>query len=407
MSEETTETANLPLATKPEENLAAAAEPQAAEPAAATQPEPEPVIEVPTKRQWVTLRGSSMDLRVGAGIVDNIAHDISSAIGRPRACALAVEPGAPADLVETLRRGLTDQGFQVYGFDLPAGDEAHAFSSIEKVFAGLAEAGITSDDLVVAVGHEGALSLAGAACAHWCGQVMIAEVPLDLASAITAAVTPRGLDAAGSPRMVVLDGTARFEICDLDVLLANSTEEDVLFARAMMVAAAMADSDKAVGALWDAADEVAAGDKCALVTALTECIRSRGKVVSSSSVAIRQSAEYGQTLRRALRAVLREGEPESALLADAMRFAARLSVAGENLSIDDMFTQDELLERLGLGTVKAAVDADELVAAIQQERFARTNRFMLALPRALGRVRLTAVETDTLSEHVRAWCASR
>lgn len=390
MSEETTETANLPLA---------------AEPAAATQLEP--VVEVPTKRQWVTLRGSSMDLRVGAGIVDGIAHDISSAIGRPRACALAVEPGAPADLVETLRRGLTDQGFQVHVFDLPAGEEAHAFSSIEKVFAGLAEAGITSDDLVVAVGHEGSLSLAGASCAHWCGQVMIAEVPLDLASAITSAVTPRGLDVAGRQRMVVLDGTARFEICDLDVLLANSTEEDVLFARAMMVAAAMADSDKAVGALWDAADEVAAGDKCALVSALTECIRSRGKVVSSSSVAIRQSAEYGQTLRRALRAVLGVGEPESALLADAMRFAARLSVAGENLSIDDMFTQDELLERLGLGTVKAAVDADELVAAIQKERFARTNRFMLALPRALGRVRLTAVETETLTEHVRAWCASR
>lgn len=395
MSEETTETANLPLAAEPEENLAAAAT------------QPEPVIEVPTKRQWVTLRGSSMDLRVGAGIVDGIAHDISSAIGRPRACALAVEPGAPADLVETLRRGLTDQGFQVHVFDLPAGEEAHAFSSIEKVFAGLAEAGITSDDLVVAVGHEGALSHAGVACAHWCGQVMIAEVPLDLASAITAAVTPRGLDIAGRQRMVVLDGTARFEICDLDVLLANSTEEDVLFARAMMVAAAMADSDKAVGALWDAADEVAAGDKCALVSALTECIRSRGKVVSSSSVAIRQSAEYGQTLRRALRAVLGVGEPESALLADAMRFAARLSVAGENLSIDDMFTQDELLERLGLGTVKAAVDADELVAAIQKERFARTNRFMLALPRALGRVRLTAVETETLTEHVRAWCASR
>ena len=152
MSEEITDAANQPLAAEPEENLAAAA------PQSEPEPEPEPVvIEVPTKRQWVTLRGSSMDLRVGAGIVDNIAHDISSAIGRPRACALAVEPGSPADLVETLRRGLTDQGFQVHVFDLPAGDEAHAFSSIEKVFAGLAEAGITSDDLVVAVGHEGAV----------------------------------------------------------------------------------------------------------------------------------------------------------------------------------------------------------------------------------------------------------
>ena len=72
-----------------------------------------------------------------------------------------------------------------------------------------------------------------------------------------------------------------------------------------------------------------------------------------------------------------------------------------------MFTQDELLERLGVGTVEAEVEPGAFVEAIKRERFARTNRFMLALPRAIGRVRLTAVETETLTEHVGAWCASR
>ena len=38
--------------------------------------------------------------------------------------------------------------------------------------------------------------------------------------------------------------------------------------------------------------------------------------------------------------------PASTLLADGMRFSARLAVALEQLSVDDMFTQDELLERL-------------------------------------------------------------
>lgn len=364
-------------------------------------------VEVPKRRQWVTLRGSSMDLRVGAGLVDGVAHDFASAVGRPRRLALATDPATPGDLAELIRRGLTDQGFDVRQFAAPPADVACRLSSLEGFYGELAAAGVTSDDLVVAVGREEALSLAAAACAHWCGHTMLATVPLDFASAVSVGVTPRALDVAGAPRSVVTEGCARFEVCDLDVLESGSSSEDVLFARAQMVAAAMADSDKAFGALWDAADLVVAGDRGALVDALTECVRSKGKVVSSTSVAIRQSADYGQTLMRALRSLVGPEVPSSALLADALRFAARLSAASEQLSIDDMFAQDELLEKLGLGTVEAAVDPDALVEAVKRERFARTNRFMLALPRAIGRVRLTAVESETLAEHIEAWCASR
>lgn len=363
--------------------------------------------EVPKRRQWVTLRGSSMDLRVGAGLVDEVAHDFASAVGRPRRLAFAVDPATPDGLAETLRRGFTDQGFDVRVFTPAAGEEARGFSALGGFYAELARAGVTSDDLIVAVGREESLSLAAAASAHWCGHTMLATVPLDFASAVSAGVMPRALDADGAPRSVVTEGCARFEVCDLDVLAAGSSSEDVLFARAQLVAAAMADSDKAFGALWDAADLVVAGDPGALVDALTEGIRSKGKVVSSTSVAIRQSADYGRTFMWALRSQVGPGVPSSALLADAMRFAARLSAASEQLSIDDMFAQDELLEKLGLGTVEAKVDPEALVGALKAERFARTNRFMLALPRAIGRVRLTAVEAETLAEHVEAWCANR
>ncbi len=414
MSEETTATGQAGKAVETATAAGAAQvgrAPERADAAPASENAPaaeEPAaVEVPKRRQWVTLRGTSMDLRVGAGLVDGVAHDFASAVGRPRRLALALDAACPDDLAEELRRGLTDQGFDVRSFTAASGADACRFSALEGFHGELARVGVTSDDLIVAVGREESLSLAAAASAHWCGHTMLAAVPLDFSAAISAGVTPRALDVAGAPRSVVTEGCARFEVVDLEVLQRLSSAEDVLYARAQMVAAAMADSDKAFGALWDAAGLISAGEPGALVDALTEGIRSKGKVVSSTSVAIRQSADYGQTLMRALREVVGPDVPASALLADAMRFAARLAAASEQLSIDDMFTQDELLEKLGLGTVEVSVDAAELVEAVKRERFARTNRFMLALPRAIGRVRLTAIDSDVLAEHVEAWCASR
>lgn len=383
------------------------AEPDAAAEAAAIATEPEPDPELPRRRQWVTLRGTSMDLRVGAGLIRDCASDMASAVGRPRTAVLAATASAPADAVETLRRALTDKGFLVKPVELPSGEAARCFSAMGDLYAALAQTGATADDLVVGVGDGDALSLAAAACAHWCGQTMFAAVPLDLASAVVSAVCPRPLDVPGAQRLVAHDGSTRFEICDLDLVLPLSSAENRLLARAHMVAAAMTDSEKTFGTLWDASEAIAVDDPVALVDAVTDCVRSKGKVASSTSVAIRQSVEYGQTIARALRSVVPAEVPESSLLAESLRFSARLAVAREELSIDDMFAQDELLERLGLGTVTCAVDPDALLEAIKRERFSRSNRFVINLPRALGRVRLAAVDTDMLSEHVAAWCASR
>ena len=72
-----------------------------------------------------------------------------------------------------------------------------------------------------------------------------------------------------------------------------------------------------------------------------------------------------------------------------------------------MLTQDELLDRLELGYVECSVDPAAMAAALKAERFRRSNKFMLELPRSLGRVRLAAVEDDQLAEHAAAWCSAR
>ena len=368
-------------------------------------PEPEPEVKKPRARQWVNMRGSSMDLRCGVGNTGNAARDLRSAVGKPHACALAHDAGVDPAYLESLRRDLTDQGFATTVLEVPAG--ALDLPSVAGFDEALAKAGVTSDDLVCVVGRERTLSLASFACATWCGGVSLAQVPLDVVSALTCGVTPRALDLPGSPRSIVQEGATRFCICDLEVLRPDPTSEDARHGFALMVASAMGDSEKAFSRLWDRAEDLVQGDEGAWVDQLADTTKSRGRIVSSTALAVRQSVSYGQDFAYALQAATAGAVPFSTCLADGLRFSARIAVVQETLSIDDMFTQDELLERLGLPTCEVAVDAEALVDALKAERFARSRRFMLPIPRALGRVRPTVVEDDLLREHVAAWCETR
>lgn len=370
--------------------------------------DPEPATPAPARkavRQWVTLRNGSMDLRVGTGTLCDLPHALRSAVGRPHGCALVFEPSAPEGVVDTLRRNLSDQGFDLSVAEMPS--SACDLAAVGSLDVLLAEKGVTADDLVVVVGGYETLSVASFACSSWCGGVSLAEVPLDPVSALLSGPTPRGLDLPGLSRVVVQSGSARFCAIDTEVACRPVGTEGMAHAFAVMVQTAMCDSDRAVGRLWDAADDLAAGDVAALATQMQDSVKTRGKVVASTSAAVRQSVEYGETFARALATLVGESVPASVLLADGMRFAARLGVAAESLTIDDMLAQDELLERLGVGTTPAPVDADALVEALHAERYRRSRRFMLALPRSLGRVRLSVVSDETLSEHVGAWCATR
>ena len=356
-------------------------------------------------RQWVVVRGTSMDLRVGTGILSEFPRVLRSAAGRPHACALVHEGGVSDDVVRVLHDNLCDQGFRVSTLSL--GAVGCDLAEVERLNVMLRDARITSDDIVLAVGGLKTLSVASFVCSSWLGGTQLAEVPTDLASAVVAATTPRALDSAGLERVVSQDATARYTMIDLDLVGTDPKSETALLAFALMVQTAMCDSDRAFGKLWDAADDLAAGDEAALTTQLQDTLKSRGKVSSATSAALRQSLEFGTTFADALLSLAPGEVSRATALADGMRFAARLGVAQETMSVDDMLAVDELLERLGVPTARVTVDAGELATRIRDARFQRTNRFMLAVPRALGRVRLAVMTDDLLAEHTSAWCASR
>lgn len=371
--------------------------------ASVAEPQEAPVLGEPT-RQWVSLPGSSCNVRIGHGNLERLGKDLKSSVGKPQKAALLAADDADPGLLQKIFYQLTDAGFRAAKGSLPSGASALAFGSANGVFAELDRLEITSDDVAVVVGGAEQLSLASYALGAWCQGTPVCAVPLDMEALICATVTPQGLSVGAHRDMVRGKSSLKNVFADFGLIDLSDTEKRRR-AFAVMVATAVSDTEKAFEALFDRREALAAGDEVALREQCNESLRSRGRIVSSTSVAVRQSLEYGAPFAQALRALVPAGVPESVLLAEGLRFMARVAVTEEEFKVDDMLSQDELLESLGLGTLSCTLSPEEILKAMRRAAFLHSNRFMLALPRSFGRVRLATVEDATLLAHLDAWCS--
>lgn len=355
-------------------------------------------------RQWISLIKGSCDVRVGSAAIVSMGDVMRGSVTTTRRSLLLVEEGSPAELVEETRRELTDAGFVVARYDLPTNTK-RSIASVNLLVEALAQACITSDDLICAVGSSTLMSLAAYVSTNWCGATELCCVPCDLFAAISGLITPLGLDVAGKEELIRFAGKAKHAFIDFDFLTADLSCESAMHMRALMVQSALADSERSFSTLWDRADDIVAGDLPTLSLQIVDTLKSRGNLVAATSAAVRQSVDHGSIFVRALKTLLPANVPESTLLAESMRFASRLAAAQSDFAIDDVLAVDELLEKLELPLLQATVDPDQMIAALKAISFERSSRFLLGLPRSLGRVRLANVDEDLLKEHVSAWCA--
>lgn len=356
-------------------------------------------------RQWIPMPGGSCDVRMGEDALGQASKLFKSSVGTPRMCVAVVREDEDADLIEELRRELVDASFEVTLHEVERGD-ARTLDQATRLFSTFASTHATADDLCCALGDADVLSLAAYVSGAWCGGMSLVAIPTDEVALLEGAFAPRGLAVQGQDNMIAVRPHARHVLLDYGLSLSAFDSEAACYARTLSVAAAMCGSERVFSELWDRADLMVSGDEDALTKQLMATAKARGQALSSTAAAIRQSVDYGHDIARAIARVAPKELPASMLVAEGMRFAARLAVGMEKLKLDDMLAQDELLQTFGIGMVQCNVEPGKLVEALKQERFQRTNRFMLLVPLAIGRVRLTSVDDDLLLEHASAWCAA-
>ena len=354
-------------------------------------------------RQWIPMVGGSCDVRMGFDAYCSAAKVMRDAVGQPHLCVFVVAEGIDNDVLDELTRQAISVGFECQTLRIT--QPVRQLASVVSLTERFAELGLTADDLCCAVGNADLMSFVSCACGSWCQATSMLAIPTDEVGLLDGALVPRSLDVRKTHDAFAVRPCARHALLDLNTVLRPQEEESACYARVLMVATAMASSEREFSELWDRAEAIMSGDEDVRRTQLLDTAKARGKLSASTAVAIRSSLQYGQTFASALK-LLDAAIPRSICVAEGMRFFARIAVAQGKISLDDMLAQDELLDALGIPLVECDIDAPSLFATLNAERRHRSRRVLWEVPLALGRVRLATVEEEMLEEHARAWCES-
>lgn len=370
---------------------------------AADVPAPEPPR---IHRQSVASNGISCDLRLGPSVLDRFGRDLKICTGRARRAVFMVEASAHPELVEELSRIVIDAGFRVVRLPQNDARDAGLVEGLAPTYEALAQEHINPGDICVAIGGLASVSEDVFVSSTWCGGMSLAAVPLGLDALICCPSRPKPL-AAGADSAAVNFRT-RMAMCysDPEICQLTSSVESTLHGRVLMVVAAVCESKDAFNDLVIRSEAIAAADIETTQTQALEAARGFGRVNASSSVAVRQSLSYGEVFARALAGLVPHA-PLSALRGEGLRFASRLGVGAVGTSVDFVFAQDALLDRLGIGELACQVDPGALKEAILQESVRLSGKPMIAVPHDIGRVRLASIPDEVLDEHLEAWCQAR
>lgn len=367
-------------------------------------------------RQNVAANGSSCDVRIGEGALERIGRDLRIDTGRAGKLALLVEEGLDAPWLEDLEVTCTDAGFQV----IPMTVADHGAEGLLALGEAFVEAGIVAGDCALAVGGAPTLSVAVQLTDRWCGGIVLGCVATSLEALVVCPATPYGLAVAGVPGR--FESRPHMDLCfaNPDTLplvpgeLDAKAADGLAMGRAAMVVGGVCESQDSWKTLVSRSQAIADGDLETAAQQALDGARSRARIASSTSSAVRQALGYGRLLGEGLaRALEKTGQleglatPRARMLGEGMRIAARLAVEVCEGEVDFVFAQDALLDRLGIGEVPCDLEPALLMESIKEAARMRSRRYQFCLPYTPGRVRSMAVEDETLMAHLGGWCQAR
>ena len=163
----------------------------------------------------VSAASGAYDVHVGAGVLARAGAIAREAAGGGRCCVVTETNVGPL-YAEELEASLASAGYEVAPrLTFPAGEPSKNLGTLASLLEGLAERGLTRDDVVVALGGGVAGDVAGLAAALYLRGCHVVQVPTSLLAMVdssvggkTAVDLPAGKNLAGAfwqPSAVVAD----------------------------------------------------------------------------------------------------------------------------------------------------------------------------------------------------------
>lgn len=167
------------------------------------------------KSVYVELGAKSYTIEIATGLVDQIGSKLRALLPQAETAVIITDSNVGPLYGERLRCSLCQSGFQTTTLTFAAGEQSKNLATLSRLYTGLARAGVTRSDVIVALGGGVTGDMAGLAAATFLRGVAFVQVPTSLLAMVDSSVggkvavdLPEGKNLVGAfyqPRAVYID----------------------------------------------------------------------------------------------------------------------------------------------------------------------------------------------------------
>lgn len=167
------------------------------------------------KEIQVALGEKSYWIKIAAGLLAAAGDEIRRVLLQTEKIAVITDSNVAPLYGERLRKSLEMAGFSVTVWEFPAGEESKNLAVLGRLYEGLAAAGLTRSDAIVALGGGVTGDMAGLAAATYLRGIAFIQIPSSLLAAVDSSVggkvavdLPQGKNLVGAfyqPKLVLID----------------------------------------------------------------------------------------------------------------------------------------------------------------------------------------------------------
>ena len=136
----------------------------------------------------VALGNRSYEIEIGQGLLPHVGAKIHALLPRAATVAVVTDSHVGPLYADTLCRGLEAAGVRAPLLTFAAGEESKNLTTLGRLYEGLAAAGVTRSDAVVALGGGVTGDMAGLAAATFLRGIDFVQVPTSLLAAVDSSV---------------------------------------------------------------------------------------------------------------------------------------------------------------------------------------------------------------------------
>lgn len=304
-------------------------------------------------RQCNRLSGQTIDASSSIAVGENILSNISDYVSGYPTVVLISQHSIPQTYHMQVSDSFEKAGVSVVPIFLPEGEDAKTFSSYEATVAQMAQAKVTRNSCVVALGGGVVGDLSGFVASTYHRGIDVIQVPTTLLAQVDSSIGGKcGINLTSGKNLVGTFHQPKTIVADTSAL-ESLGESDFLSGLGEVVKYALLGNTFVAKEIHDNSKAILSRDAGVLVPIIRSCMNHKLHVVARDPYernGIRATLNLGHTLAHAIETETKYSTAHGVAVAIGLRFACELSFALGRIPESQKDDAVELIDLLGLGT---------------------------------------------------------